>query len=488
MSNTANGVRKEGYFEKYIQLLMLPKYFWILIMINFFEIVGYTFVNTIEFTFFTTNVGMSQTETGTWFMLLGWAYTASAIIGGILIDRFGPKKTFIVFISIAIMARILCAYFDDSKYPALLFNGLAWCCTLIPMMYVYVLLKRYSNAKTSALVFMFQYLTMNFAFSVAGFALDWVRGLFPTLTLGLQFCFYLSGIIYIIPVILMAIFINDKKTVDENFNVVPYKPTISEDQQKSVWKYMGSTFREKSFWVFVAIMLITSTAKYIFSIPHVTLPNFMVNIIGPDAAMGRVGAINPIIIMVGILVLIPILGQIKTGNALFFGTMISGSSLLFYAIPGVTVGFMLFNLGIGTDAISTGYYSLIIFQMLVYSLGEMMWSPRLSEFTVLIAPKGKEGLYTSLALVPLMVNKFFQPLNGYLLDTYCYDSRVVPNMTAGMSYTDSPAMIFVIFFFILMVTPIFLFFFKGYVQKRIDEANKPSEANTEKKVEATQEA
>ena len=56
-----------------------------------------------------------------------------------------------------------------------------------------------------------------------------------------------------------------------------------------------------------------------------------------------------------------------------------------------------------------------------------------------------------------MVSKFFLPLNGWVLDTYCPNTGTLPKVLGGMSYFDSPAMIFVIFLGILLITPFCVF-------------------------------
>lgn len=41
------------------------------------------------------------------------------------------------------------------------------------------------------------------------------------------------------------------------------------------------------------------------------------------------------------------------------------------------------------------------------SVGEAIYSPRVYEYTMLLAPKADEGLYTNLASIPMFVAKLF---------------------------------------------------------------------------------
>lgn len=54
------------------------------------------------------------------------------------------------------------------------------------------------------------------------------------------------------------------------------------------------------------------------------------------------------------------------------------------------------------------------------SLGEAFYSPRVYEYTMIVAPQGLEGLYTQLSAMPMFLAKFLVgPLSGSLLTSYC---------------------------------------------------------------------
>jgi hypothetical protein len=57
--------------------------------------------------------------------------------------------------------------------------------------------------------------------------------------------------------------------------------------------------------------------------------------------------------------------------------------------------------------------------ILVLTVGEALWSPRLYEYNVSIAPRGREATYVSLAALPTFLAKFLVgPTSGYLLATF----------------------------------------------------------------------
>jgi hypothetical protein len=57
--------------------------------------------------------------------------------------------------------------------------------------------------------------------------------------------------------------------------------------------------------------------------------------------------------------------------------------------------------------------------VIVLSLGESIWSPRVYDYTMSVAPDGREASFTALATAPLFAAKIpVGLLSGYLLETY----------------------------------------------------------------------
>jgi dipeptide/tripeptide permease len=92
--------------------------------------------------------------------------------------------------------------------------------------------------------------------------------------------------------------------------------------------------------------------------------------------------------------------------------------------------------------------------MVLLSIGEAFWSPRLYEYPAAIAPKGQEGSYMSLSLLPYFVAKFFVgSISGFLLQTYC----------PATGPRDSGTM-WLIIGLMAMITPVGLLVFRRSIQ------------------------
>ena len=57
--------------------------------------------------------------------------------------------------------------------------------------------------------------------------------------------------------------------------------------------------------------------------------------------------------------------------------------------------------------------------VILFSIGEAIWSPRLLQLAAEIAPKNREGTYIALSYLPYFLAKMIAgPLSGWLLATY----------------------------------------------------------------------
>ena len=159
------------------------------------------------------------------------------------------------------------------------------------------------------------------------------------------------------------------------------------------------------------------------------MPPFAIRELGEGARVGRLNAINGILI----LVLAPAIGMMTRKYASYsmviLGGFITASSFVFMALPTSLFqgcGGRLARQGRSAMAISEiigavhPYYVMIFFWQVVFSVGEAFYSPRVYEYAASIAPKGQEASYASLSYVPLLIGKLITGAAfGGLLAKYC---------------------------------------------------------------------
>jgi len=158
--------------------------------------------------------------------------------------------------------------------------------------------------------------------------------------------------------------------------------------------------REKPFWRFMLFVGLLVFVKLIFSHHSFTFPKYVTRELGEDFPQGAFQAINPILIIV----LVPVATAL-TRHMSAFWVIVLGS---------IVTAFSPFVLMFGAS------YGTILGMILLLSLGECLWSPRLYEYTASIAPRGREASYMGLSSMPMFFAKMIVgPLSGWLLTRYC---------------------------------------------------------------------
>ncbi|CAK0785525.1 hypothetical protein CVIRNUC_008735 [Coccomyxa viridis] len=158
-------------------------------------------------------------------------------------------------------------------------------------------------------------------------------------------------------------------------------------------------------WKFMVMCLITVNLKQIFRHVDATLPKYLIRAYGCDAPVGLIYGINPGMIIF----LVPFVGALTTHcthfDMIHLGSYLSAlSPLWIVAFPSHIWGAALF--------------------VVTLSLGESFWSPRWYDYSMSLAPHGREGIFTALASAPLFAAKLPTGfLSGYLLQEYCPDAR-----------------------------------------------------------------
>lgn len=132
------------------------------------------------------------------------------------------------------------------------------------------------------------------------------------------------------------------------------------------------------------------------------LPKYMQRSIGCTAPYGSVYSINPAIIILLVPLVTAATAKVAHFDMMHYGSYISASSpfwIYFVARPAV-LGPVLF--------------------VVQLSLGEAVWSPRWNDYTMDVAPEGREGLFGAIAAAPLFLAKLPTGLlSGFLLARYC---------------------------------------------------------------------
>jgi proton-dependent oligopeptide transporter, POT family len=418
-----------SYFRQFAVLRETNREFWAIQAINFLDST-YAFAFVLVSTLFlTNNMGMNDVWAGAALTWLGIATSIFFFAAGPIVDRYGVKKALYFSLAIVTVVRLgmaACGFFKGIPHRDWIFLGLMCLGGLpgaIKSTAYQIGVKRYTTARSQSAGFNLWYVIMNVG-ALAGTSvvvqlIEWAQPnrehkeyvwviVFGLLT---SFLCFLSAWLFIK---------TDAQLGGEAGETASPSPAstarkrIGETWARGV-KYTLEVIREPAFARMMAAMTLTIGVRMVFLYWSILSPKYWKRTIGPEAAIGLLNGINPFIIIIGLLLLVPIINRYKTFNMLTYGCFTASISLL----PMVTPWYW------WASNTTHAYYIMSIVSMVSFSIGEIMFSPRLSQYILAIAPQGQEGIYSSFAAMPYFVAKTCVGfLSGVMLMRWCPETRI----------------------------------------------------------------
>ena len=339
--------------------------------------------------------------------------------------------------------------------------------------------KYYTNSRTRTIVFMGYYLMVNVAAMFSGIVVDILR-----LPFGNQSIFVFGFFMVLVSYVLVQFLLREGVDEEEKERIENLKkqqaqgeeidPKEFEDRRvkrpekleflpviKDIGGKLYTVSRQSNFWRYVLFLVIILGVRLVFTHWFMVMPKYYTRVLGEGVPIGTLNMINPFLISIGLIVAVPFINRIKIFPCFILGTSISAVSMVFLMIPGDKWSV------IGLD-MWQGYFLSIILQIMVFSVGEVIWSPRTAEYAANIAPRGHVGTYMSLASLLLFISK---PLNGVLsgwfLRDYCPEGTYEKlYYEGGFDYWDGPEVMWVIYGLIAIASPILLVLLRNVIQAK----------------------
>ncbi len=177
-------------------------------------------------------------------------------------------------------------------------------------------------------------------------------------------------------------------------------------------------FGEPTFRAYMLFISVLVLVRAIFVHAHSTWPTYMLREFGADVPQAAIWSINPAMIIV----LTPIIGSLTSRwsawTAIMTGSFVTAFSVVPMMFPAPFEA--LATAALGADAgLDLRLAAPLLFVVLV-SIGEALWSPRLYEYVAVMAPPGREASYMGLTQLPMFAAKPLVGLmSGSLLATFC---------------------------------------------------------------------
>jgi len=224
---------------------------------------------------------------------------------------------------------------------------------------------------------------------------------------------------------------------------------------------------QSGFYRLLVFFLFIGFLKAIFLQMDYVFPKFGDRELGLHAPVGKIAAINSIVIIL----LVPIIGALTQKFAAYrmvvIGGAICAAGVFIMALPtewfqsaaDSGIGQWLGHSYLQLHGSIHPYYIMAALYLIIFSIGESFYSPRVYEYAAAIAPRGQEASYGSLAYLPFLVGKLLVGTGGWLLAEFCPEHG--PRRSGTM---------WLIFALAASVAPIGLILFRRYI--RVPEAGR----------------
>jgi MFS family permease len=435
-----------SFLAKFTVLKGAQRNLWLTFVIKFLIYTAYSVTNKTMVLWLSKDLGFSDQAAGA---LVGWvwapAMTVFTLLAGSLTDAIGLRRTFFLGVGICTIAR--------SVMVVTTIPSLALACGVLPLavgeaLGTPVLLaatRRYSTVAQRSISFSIIYMIMNVGYFAAGWIFDYVRQLHLRVSLfGFEpssyqqlFMVSLAFEIVLFPVIY---FIRRGAEANNGGRVIE-KSSGDDGTPPSFWKSIGDTVRQSAidtgnlfrrlivqsgFYRLLVFFLFIGFLKAIFLQMDYVFPKFGIRELGVNAPVGKLSAINAIVIIC----LVPIVGALTQKFAAYrmviIGGVICAAGVFIMALPtqwfvpatDSAVGQWLGHGYLGLRGSIHPYYIMAALYLVVFSIGEAFYSPRVYEYAAAIAPKGQEASYASLAYLPFLVGKLLVGTGGWFLAAF----------------------------------------------------------------------
>lgn len=449
-------------FSEVMKLLFkASKGFWLVNIVNFGDGIAYFGMLNLMTLFLGTRLGMPDSLSGWTVSLLTGLVTLFMFGGGFVSDKLGVRKALIFCLAMLLGGRLLLnlsSYIPHESgswlQPAYL---LCWAAVIIiafaegviqPALYSGV--KEYTDERTATMSYSLLYAIMNFGIMSESFLSPFIRtdnefikiGSKSIMGLGWDFegvywvCIAATAIMLLINLCFFTKKVEEKDRQVINVEAKNLEIRDAEAQPKNLGEKLKSLLIfDGRFFFFIFALLPVRT---LFAHQWLTIPDYIMRCFPAEvgAKYEWFSALNPFIIVIFVPLIAALTRRVSVMTMMIIGTTISALTT-FILVPGP-------------------HLSTLILYIVLFSLGEAVWSSRFLEYVASIAPAGRVGAYMGLANLPWFLAKFTTGLySGSMLAHFIPKEADISVKASGSSE------LWLIYAIIACITPVLLIVFKN---------------------------
>lgn len=420
--------------ESFRIMFRASRAYWLVNLVNFGDGIAYFGILNLLTMFIHDQMGLTDQMTGVAVSAFTGAVTLFMFFGGFVSDRLGVRKALMISLLLLLVGRtcLTSSPLFDAK-GIMLWSSLALMAlgtgVLQPTLYAGA--KEFSDPRTSAISYSLIYAIMNFGIVIESYMSPYIRE-----RGGIEAVFWTMAAVNC--AVLVTILIMFKRKVEDRDRVVHVEKERHEHQTLGQ-RLKSLPILDARFMGFIFILLPVRT---MFAHQWLTMPHYIMRCF-PESVGSRYEwfqGLNPLIITFAVPLVAAMTRKVNVISMMILGTAVSAASTFILApAPDVT---------------------LLILYILIFSLGEAIWSSRFFEYVADLAPAGQVGAYMGLAGIPWFLAKFTTGFySGFMLEKF------IPETGAQDSGT-----LWTVYGFIALLSPLGLLLLKKWMDKPLKQA------------------
>lgn len=398
------------------ELASSPRELWLIFGVKLLESVAFFAIYTLLIVYLGEDLHYGDVAggaiAGTWLT----AISVMTFVSGFVADSLGIRRAMLASVTSCVLGRLLLTLSASRPMAIAGLVVMTWgVASMLPTMTAAV--RQYTRRSTVAFAFSFFYVLMNVGALIAPLTVGWFRRHYAhgADVLGSHLSssrlIFAVGVAATVASYALVLAMRPDAVVarlrregaDPDEVVRPNETPEMAERRRAPWAVLAEVVSEPGFWRFMLLVSLLVLVKLIFQHAHLTWPKYALREFGRGFDFASYWAINPAMI-----ILLTPVGTALTRSRPAFTSIVAGAFLSTFS-----VFFMV---------ASTSVAASVAF-IVTLSLGEVLWSPRLYEYTATIAPPGREASYMGLSQLPMFLAKpFVGYLSGYLLMGYCPES------------------------------------------------------------------
>jgi len=375
------------------ELRTAPRELWLVFAINFVTFAGFGLLAFSLALYLRMVHGMDDETAGLAFSIKGFVNFFYLLAFGNFSSRYGVRFTLILSSVLGIIGYSAVIVFSNVYVQLGFVYSFVMLSLATSVPTTKLAIKNYTYQSYRSIAFSLFYLANSGAGVLAGIVIDYILHLLEFSGFAFKVIFSLSVLMYVSG-LLMSLFLKELDLEESGQNEV--KLTA-----KTNWcKYNKEVLSLGSFWRFAALVVFLMVSKSVYFQLGATLPVYMIRTMGEEAHYGYMLSLYKVAL------------SVSMPSLTILVYFLNNYSLL--VVGGILVGISPAAMLLGAN-----YFAIGVF-VFVLGIGDGIWTPRLTEYTTQIAPKGKESMFLALAAIPYSLSVVIAGItSGELLGNYC---------------------------------------------------------------------